>query len=82
MIEYLVPDPQLNKSSMELASTISENARRAVSASKYCVTVGLRDGFEAGLAAERELRIQTGRGPDALEGREAFIQKRKPKFLE
>jgi enoyl-CoA hydratase/carnithine racemase len=53
-----------------------------VSASKYCISVGLRDGFEAGLAAEREMRIQTGRGPDAEEGRNAFLEKRKPNFSE
>lgn len=82
LIEYVVPDEELLNQALELASTIAENAARAVSASKYCVTVGLRDGFEAGLAAERELRIQTGRGPDAIEGRNAFLEKRKPDFKE
>ena len=52
----------------------------AVSASKKCVIVGLRDGWEAGLAAEREMRVRTGRGADALEGRQAFMEKRTPRF--
>lgn len=82
LIEYLVPDEELLNQALELASTIAGNAAPAVSASKYCVTVGLRDGFEAGLAAEREMRIQTGRGPDAIEGRNAFLEKRKPEFRE
>jgi enoyl-CoA hydratase/carnithine racemase len=82
LVEYVIPDEELLDQAFELASTIAENAPLAVSASKHCVTVGLRDGFEAGLAAEREMRIQTGRGPDAIEGRNAFLEKRKPDFRE
>ncbi len=82
LVEYLVPDDELLDRALELAGSIAENAATAVSASKYCVTVGLRDGFEAGLAAEREMRIQTGRGPDAIEGRNAFLEKRTPEFKE
>jgi len=82
LVEYVIPDDDLQGDAIELASLISQNAARAVSASKYCVRVGLQDGVEAGLAAEREMRIQTGRGPDALEGRNAFLEKRKPKFVE
>jgi enoyl-CoA hydratase/carnithine racemase len=82
LVEYVVSDEDLAAAAIEVAIQIGQNAARAVSASKYCVNVGLRDGFEAGLAAEREMRIQTGRGPDAEEGRRAFIEKRKPKFVE
>jgi enoyl-CoA hydratase/carnithine racemase len=82
LVEYLAPDEELLDRALELASTIAANAPLAVSASKYCITVGLRDGFEAGLAAEREMRVQTGRGPDAVEGREAFLEKRQPDFKE
>ena len=82
LVEYVVPDEELFDQALELAAEISVNAAPAVSASKYCVTVGLREGFEAGLAAEREMRVQTGRGPDALEGRNAFLEKRKPDFRE
>jgi len=82
LVEYVVPDEVLLDHALKLAATIADNAPLAVSASKHCVTVGLRDGFEAGLAAEREMRIQTGRGPDAIEGRTAFLEKRKPNFGE
>ena len=82
LIEYVIPDEDLMEKTLELAANIAENAPLAVSASKHCVTVGLRDGEEAGLAAEREMRVRTGRGPDALEGRNAFLEKRKPKFTE
>jgi enoyl-CoA hydratase/carnithine racemase len=82
LVEYVVPDEELLDRVLELAVTIGANAAPAVSASKYCVTVGMLAGFEAGLAAEREMRIQTGRGLDAIEGRNAFLEKRKPNFRE
>jgi enoyl-CoA hydratase/carnithine racemase len=82
LVEYVVPDEKLLEEALKLAGVIAENAPLAVSASKYCVTVGLNDGLEAGLAAEREMRVQTGRGPDASEGRNAFLEKRKPNFKE
>ena len=81
LVEYVVPDEELLERAIELAEQISANSAVAVSASKRCVNVGLRSGFEAGLQMERELRVQTGPGPDAIEGREAFIEKRSPKFL-
>ncbi len=82
LVEYVVPDGELLERALRLAAEIAANAASAVSASKYCVSVGLRDGFESGLAAERQMRVQTGRGPDALEGRKAFMEKRKPNFSE
>jgi enoyl-CoA hydratase/carnithine racemase len=82
LVEYVVEDEELHDWALELAARISANAAPAVSASKYCVTVGLNKGIEAGLAAEREMRIQTGRGPDAIEGRKAFLEKRPPEFKE
>ena len=82
LVEYVVPDAALLDQALELATAIAANAAPAVSASKYCVTTGLKDGFEAGQTAERELRVKTGRGHDALEGRNAFLEKRKPEFNE
>ena len=82
LVEYVVPDDELLDQALELATAIAANAAPAVSASKYCVNVGLIEGLEAGLAAEREMRVQTGRGHDALEGRQAFLEKRKPNFKE
>jgi enoyl-CoA hydratase/carnithine racemase len=82
LVEYVVPDEALLERALELAAQIAANAAPAVAASKHCVNIGLRDGFEAGLAEEREMRIQTGRGPDAIEGRNAFLEKREPNFRE
>jgi enoyl-CoA hydratase/carnithine racemase len=82
LVEYLLPDDQLMIKTFDLAAQIAANAPLAVAASKRCVNTGLLDGFEVGLALERELRVRTGRGVDALEGRNAFLEKRTPNFTE
>ncbi len=80
LVEYIIPDEQLLDKALEVAGQIAANSSAAVSASKRCVNVGLREGWEAGLALERELRVLTGPGPDAIEGRNAFLEKRPPRF--
>ena len=80
LVEYLVPDDQLLQVAHDLAAEIAANPAEAVSATKKCVNLGLREGFEAGLAQERALRVVTGRSPDAIEGRQAFLEKRPPRF--
>ena len=39
-----------------------------------------QDCVAAAMAAERAGRVQTGRGADAVEGRQAFLEKRPPVF--
>lgn len=82
LVEYVIPDAELVERAVELAAQIAANAAPSVSATKRCVNVGLRDGIEAGLAMERQLRVETGIGPDAAEGKAAFLDKRPPKFNE
>lgn len=82
LVEYIYPDDELLEKALDLAEQIASNASPSVSASKRCVNVGLREGFEAGLAMERQLRVETGTGPDAAEGKAAFIEKRQPRFTE
>jgi enoyl-CoA hydratase/carnithine racemase len=80
LVEYVFADENLLEETLALARSIAANAASAVAATKECVNTGLRDGWEAGLAKERELRVQTGRGYDAAEGRNAFLEKRSPRF--
>lgn len=80
LVEFVHSDDTLIEKSLEYANEIAANSFTAVSATKKCVTVGLREGIEAGLAQERELRVITGAGPDAIEGRNAFLEKRDPNF--
>ena len=80
LVEYVFPDEDLLPETLALARAIASNPASAVAATKECVNTGLRMGWEAGLAKERELRVQTGRGYDAAEGRNAFLEKRAPRF--
>lgn len=82
LVEYVVPENELLEYALELAGQIAANAALAVAATKRCVNTGLRDGLEAGLATERQLRVETGAGPDAIEGRAAFLEKRPARFTE
>ncbi|MEA3336387.1 MAG: enoyl-CoA hydratase-related protein [Chloroflexota bacterium] len=80
LVEYVVPDDEFLPFVLDYAESIARLSGPVLAVTKRCVTVGLRDGFEAGLAAERQGRVETGRGADALEGRDAFLEKRSPLF--
>ena len=80
LVEYLLPDEELLAGALDIAAQIAANPVPVVAATKRCVNVGLRDGIEAGLAEEQRLRVETGRGQDAVEGRNAFLEKREPCF--
>jgi enoyl-CoA hydratase/carnithine racemase len=82
LVDYLVPDEQLLERALDLASQIAANSAIAVAATKRCVNIGLRLGFDAGMEEERKLRVKTGVGPDAKEGRESFLEKRPPRFTQ
>ena len=82
LVEYVVPDEQLLGQALDLAAQIAANSVPALAATKQCVNTGLRDGFESGLAQERKLRVETGVGADAKEGRDAFVGKRPARFTQ
>jgi enoyl-CoA hydratase/carnithine racemase len=80
LVEYVFPEGELPERAIALAGEIASFPGSVTAATKRCVNVGLREGIRAGLALEQELRVKTGRGADAAEGREAFLEKRKPRF--
>lgn len=80
LVEYVFPDDQLMSETLSIARSIAAYSGLVTAATKKCVNTGLRDGMEAGLALESDLRVKTGRGPDAIEGRAAFLEKRSPEF--
>ncbi len=55
-------------------------AAKAVGRIKRSVQSGAEVPFESGLAIERELQQQLFESPDAKEGLDAYISKRKPEF--
>ncbi len=55
-------------------------ASKAVGRIKRSVQSGAEVPFESGLAIERELQQQLFESPDAKEGLDAYVNKRKPDF--
>lgn len=80
MVEYVFPDEGFLDEVVKIAAVIASYSGLVTAATKKCVNTGLRDGIIAGQALESDLRVKTGRGKDAVEGRNAFLQKRPPKF--
>lgn len=80
LVEYVFPDDELMQKSLEIAESIASYSGPVTAATKTCVNIGLREGWQTGLSLESDLRVKTGRGVDAVEGRGAFLEKRKPKF--
>lgn len=80
LIEHVYPDDAMLERAIELAALIASYSGSVTAATKLCVNRGLKDGWQSGLALESDLRVKTGRGADAQEGRNAFLEKRGPKF--
>ncbi len=80
LIEYLFPVDGFLDQVLNIASMIGSYSGLVTAATKKCVNVGLIEGTKAGLALESDLRVKTGRGPDSIEGRAAFLEKRPPNF--
>ena len=76
LVEYVFPDETFMESVLSIAQVVASYSGLVTAATKKCVNTGLREGFEAGLALESDLRVKTGRGLDAIEGRAAFLEKR------
>jgi enoyl-CoA hydratase/carnithine racemase len=80
LVEYVFPDAEMLEKTLDMAGGIASFPGSITAATKRCVNVGLREGIRTGLALEQELRVKTGRGADASEGRQAFLEKRPPRF--
>lgn len=80
LVEYVHPDGELLERALDLAEAIASLPGAMTAATKSCVNRGLREGFQAGLALEADLRVKTGRGREAREGRAAFLEKRPARF--
>jgi enoyl-CoA hydratase/carnithine racemase len=80
LVEYVFQDDELLEKTLEIAAAIASFSGLVTAATKRCVNKGLREGWQTGLSLESDLRVKTGRGADAVEGRASFLEKRQPKF--
>ena len=80
LVHQVVPQPDLMATARERAAKICESAPLAVAAVKEAMIRGYSMTLEEGLALETELGSAILASKDFAEGRQAFMDKRKPEY--
>ena len=75
-----MPDAKLWDETLEIARTISGNAPLAVKAAKITIAQILKDKDERDMGAIKAISTACMDSEDFKEGRQAFMEKRKPVF--
>ncbi|MBN1376583.1 MAG: enoyl-CoA hydratase/isomerase family protein [Dehalococcoidia bacterium] len=80
LVNRVVPAAELMNEAMKMAEALLKPAPLAVRSAKQAVIQGLETTLTAGLELEYQLERYVTRSEDFKEGRQAFIEKRKPNF--
>jgi enoyl-CoA hydratase len=80
LVDRVVPDTELWNATLEIARTISGNAPLAIKAAKITIAQVLKDPDDRDMAAIKQIGIDCMDSEDFREGRQAFMEKRKPRF--
>ena len=80
LINRVVPEAELETYVKNYAETIAANAPLTVKAVKYIVGEAMKDESARNLARCAELVEECFASNDFIEGRRAFMEKRKPAF--
>ncbi len=80
LVNRVVPVDELEETVCELADTIASNAPLSVKATKMTVAEVLKDPSARNLEAVEQIVKTCFDSQDYTEGRQAFIEKRKPRF--
>jgi len=80
LVDRVVPDAELWSATMEIARTISGNAPLAIQAAKITIAQVLKDPDKRDMDAIKAIGTACMDSEDFREGRQAFMEKRKPKF--
>lgn len=81
LIDRIVADTDLQSATAEIAQTIAENAPLAVQAAKITIAEVLKDPSARDMEAVRRIGAACMDSEDFREGRRAFMEKRKPRFV-
>jgi len=80
LVDRVVPDAELWSATTEIARTISGNAPLAIQAAKITIAQVLKDPDQRDMDAIKAIGTACMDSEDFREGRQAFMEKRKPKF--
>lgn len=80
LVERVIPDEELWGAVMEIAHTVSENAPLAIKAAKITIAQILKDAGDRDMDAIKAIGTACMDSADFREGRQAFMEKRKPQF--
>lgn len=80
LVERVIPDDQLWGETMAIAETISHNAPLAIKAAKITIAEVLKDESARDMNAIKAIGTACMDSADFREGRQAFMEKRRPQF--
>jgi enoyl-CoA hydratase/carnithine racemase len=80
LVDRVVPTNELWGETMEIATTISSNAPLAIKAAKITIAQVLKDPADRDMKAIKQIGVDCMDSEDFREGRQAFMEKRKPRF--
>ncbi|HLJ01091.1 MAG TPA: enoyl-CoA hydratase [Bradyrhizobium sp.] len=80
LVDRVMADGALWNETLEVARTISENAPLAIKAAKITIAQVLKDKADRDMEAIKAIGTTCMDSEDFREGRQAFMEKRKPKF--
>jgi enoyl-CoA hydratase len=80
LVDRVVPDAELWNATTEIARTISGNAPLAIKAAKITIAQVLQDADQRDMDAIKAIGVACMDSEDFREGRQAFMEKRKPDF--
>jgi enoyl-CoA hydratase len=80
LVDRVMANDKLWDETMEIARTISANAPLAVKAAKITIAQTLKDKDDRDMAAIKAIGTACMNSEDFREGRQAFMEKRKPNF--
>lgn len=80
LVREVVEDGELMVAALKLAQRLAEGPTRALVATRALVEESEHASYEAQFRREIELQAEIRKSADALEGRNAFVEKRKARF--
>jgi enoyl-CoA hydratase len=81
LVNKVVSDEELNDAVLDIARTIADNAPLSVAASKLTINEVMKEPADRDMEAIRRAGTACFDSADYREGRTAFMEKRRPKFL-